>query len=67
MTREQQAAFIIAQAACASAEIAGMQAANQHRLSLGHTIAYDEDAFAAIADKYGISHNAVIAFFGGQR
>ena len=66
MTEEQKAAYIIAQATCASAEIAGMQAANQHRLSLGHSIAYDEDAFAAIANKYGIHHNAGISFFHGS-
>ncbi len=62
MTPEQKAAFINAQAACAMAEIAGMQAANQHRLSLGHSIAYDEDAFAAVPDRFGIGHNAVVIF-----
>ncbi len=63
MTDEQKAAFIIAQAACAQAEIAAMQAFNQHRLSLGQSIGYDEEAFLAIADKYLIGHNAVISFF----
>lgn len=63
MTTEQQAAFVIAQAACASAQIAAMQAANQHRLSLGHSIAYDEEAFLAVVDKYHLGHNAVIDFF----
>ena len=63
MTAEQKAAFIHAQAVCAMAEIAGMQAANQHRLSLGHSIAYDEDAFVGVPDRYGISHNAVLTLF----
>ena len=62
MTPEQKAAFVNAQAACALAEIAAMQAANQHRLSLGQSIAYDEDAFIAVQNNYLIGHNAVIEF-----
>jgi hypothetical protein len=65
MTPEQQAAFIMAQAACAMAEIAGMQAENQHRLSVGQTITYFEDAFIAVIGRHVIGHNAVISFFGG--
>ncbi len=67
MTPEQQAAFIMAQAACALAEVAGMQAANAHRLSLGLTIAYDEDAFQSVIARNGIGHNDVISFFRGAR
>lgn len=63
MSPEQKAAFIIAQAACASAEIAGMQAANLERDAGGYTIAYDEAAFAAVPDRFGIGRNAVISFF----
>lgn len=62
MNAESRAAFIIAQAACAQAEIAGMQAENQHRLSLGHSIAYGEEAFAAVPVRYGIDHNAAISY-----
>lgn len=62
MDENARAAFIIAQAACANAAIAGMQAENQHRLSLGQTIAYDEAAFLAIQDQYMIGHNAVIEY-----
>lgn len=65
MTPEQQAAFIMAQAACAMAEIAGMQAENQHRLSLGHSIAYGEDAFKAVMSRNMIGHNEVVSFFQG--
>lgn len=39
MTPEQQAAYIMSQSACAMAEIAGMQAENQHRISQGYSIA----------------------------
>ncbi len=44
------------------AEIAGMQALNTYREMRGETIAYDEDAFADIPNKYGIHHNAVVSF-----
>jgi hypothetical protein len=63
MTPEQKAAFIMSQVACAMAEIAGMQAENQHRLSLGQSIAYGEEAFAGIAGRYGLGHNDVITHF----
>lgn len=62
MDQNAKAAFIIAQAACANAEIAGMQAENQQRLSLGQSVAYDMDAFMAVQDSYMIGHNAVIEY-----
>lgn len=65
MTSEQQAAFIMAKAACAMAEIAGMQAENQHRLSLGQSIAHGEENFEAVIMRNGIGHNDVISFFQG--
>lgn len=60
MTREQAAAFIIAQAACAMAEVAAMQArnaANPHRPT------HPPEDFEAVPDRYGIGHNAVLTFF----
>jgi len=63
MTNEQKAAYIVAMAACANAEIAGMQAENQQRQVLGHSLAYVESDFQAVPIRYGIHHNAVIAFF----
>lgn len=62
MDTEARAAFINAQAACAMAEIAAMQAENQHRLSLGYSIAYDHDAFMQVQNTYMIGHNAVIEY-----
>ena len=38
-------AYALALIAAAQARIAGMQALNQERLSLGHSIAYDDEAF----------------------
>jgi hypothetical protein len=65
MTPEQQAAFIMAQSACAMAEIAGMQAENQHRAANGDPLMYREDAFNAVILRNGIGHNDVLGFFRG--
>jgi len=64
MTPEQQAAYVTAMVACAMAEIAAMQAANQHCVAVGLTLKYDEEHFRAVIDRYGIHHNAVIEMFG---
>lgn len=48
MNQEQRIVFINAQVVCAQAEIEGMKALNQDRLSKGHTIAYDDEAFFLI-------------------
>lgn len=63
MTPEQKAAYIIAQAACAMAEIEGMKAENMQRQQRGESMAYVEDDFIGIPDKYGIHDNAVIGLF----
>lgn len=65
MTPEQQAAFIMAKAACAMAEIAGMQAENAHRERNGMSGAYGEEAFEGVIVRNGIGHNDVISFFQG--
>lgn len=63
MTPEQQAAYIMAQAACAIAEVAGMQAENQQRAASGLSPAYTEQAFNDVVARNGVHHNAVISFF----
>lgn len=65
MDAGQQAAYIIAMAACAMAEIAGMQAENQQRIHTGEAIAYNEQAFADVILRNGIHHNAVLTMFHG--
>lgn len=65
MTSEQQAAFIMAKAACAMAEIAGMQAENAHRISNENSITYGEEAFEGVILRNGIGHNDVMSFFQG--
>lgn len=64
MTPEQQAAFLIAQSAAAMIEAMGMVAANQHRLSLGHSIAYDEGAFTDLINRSGVGHNDALSTLG---
>lgn len=63
MTPEQKAAYVIAQSVCAMAEIESMKALNTYRQMRDETIAYDEEAFLTVIDKYGISHNAVLTLF----
>ena len=62
MDNQARCAFVIAQAACANAEIAAMQAENDLRLSRGETPAYDETAFMQVQNTYLIGHNAVIEY-----
>ena len=63
MTPEQQAAFIIAQAACMQAEIAAMQAHNW-TLPPNHHGRYGHNEFMALIEKYDLHSNALISFFG---
>jgi hypothetical protein len=63
MTQEQQAAYVVAMAACVNAEVAAMQAENQQRANRGESVAYTESAFRDLITNYGIHHNAVIGMF----
>ncbi len=65
MTPEQAAAFIMAQAACAMGEIAGMQAENQIYVAHGEAPVFGKNAFDAVAERYTIGHNAVLTLFQG--
>lgn len=64
MDQEARCAYIIAQAACANAEIAAMQAENQRMATTpgSKEPVFTHDDFMAIQDKYMISHNAVIGY-----
>lgn len=62
MNTEARAAFIHAQAVCALAEIAAMQACNQQRAAVGDSPAYTEEHFRAVECQYVIGHNAVIEY-----
>ncbi len=58
VTPEQQAAYVNAQTACALIEAAGMTAENKQREVCGHSMAYVEEDFLAVIEKYGIHHDA---------
>jgi len=63
MTPEQKAAFIMAQAAMLSAEIAGMVAENQARSHRGESPAYTQIAFQEAESRYSIlSWNGALEF-----
>ncbi len=55
------AAYIFAQSACALIEMESMKVANRERRDRGESIAYTEDAFVNLINKYGIHHNAILA------
>ena len=63
MTPEQRAAYINAQAAGMLAELEAMKAANVEQESQGLALAYGEEAFFGLIDKWCVGHNAVISFF----
>lgn len=56
----KQAAFLNSQTACAMIEAMGMQALNKQREAQGLSMAYDDEAFFALIDKYGIGHNTAL-------
>lgn len=63
MTPEQQAAFVIAQATCATADIVAMQAENAADIAAKARPTWTGADFRAVIERYGIHHNAVIGFF----
>jgi len=63
LNKNQTTAYVLAQTACALAEIEGMKAENMQRAVLGQSMAYDEAAFQAVIERYGIHHNGVITMF----
>ena len=55
-------AFVLAQVALLNCRVAGMQAANQHLLSCGDSIAYRDDEFAAVEREFAamIGYNEIM-------
>ena len=62
MNESERVAYVMSQVACAQIEAAGMVAENMQRAACGHSMAYTEDAFEALPQKYGITHNQVIEY-----
>lgn len=54
-------AYAVTMAVSTMVTAMGMQAENQHRLSLGQTIAYGEDAFHKLINDNGCCHNGVLS------
>jgi carbonic anhydrase/acetyltransferase-like protein (isoleucine patch superfamily) len=72
MTAEQAAAYVIAQAACANAEIAAMQRTNADveaiKVARDSNVAWDKvpysaNDFRAVIERHCIGHNAVMQLF----
>lgn len=63
MTEEQKAAYVFAQAIAALVELESMKAANLMREMQGKSIAYGEEEFLALIEKWGIHNNAMISLF----
>ncbi len=66
MTPEQQAAYIVAQAACMHAEIEGMRSENLAAAVNSEPPPYRKADFDALPVRYGLHHNAVIGYFTGR-
>ncbi|MCP3996425.1 MAG: hypothetical protein GY722_15410 [bacterium] len=63
MNREQQAAYILSQIACANIEMESMKARNREDEANCKPPTNSSDAFYDLIEKYGIHHNAVVGFF----
>jgi len=63
MTPEQKAAYVMAQAAAAEIEAAGMVAENLLAAKNQQTLPYREVSFKALIVKYDLHHNALVTFF----
>jgi hypothetical protein len=66
MNENQQAAYIISQAACLMAEIMGMQAENMQREHRGESMAFIYADFEETMIKSGVCHNQVMEYFKGR-
>lgn len=62
MDIQARSAFIIAQAACATAEVAAMQASNTAAIQANSPPPFSHDDFISIQSKYHIGWNDVISY-----
>lgn len=59
MIEEMRVAVLMARTAALNAEVAGMQAENQHRTMNGLSIAYGEEAFSAAIERNRLGENGI--------
>ena len=64
--RFMQAARVMALAAELNCKVAGMDAENKHRVSIGESIMYGEDAFEAVIVETGCHHNNICMIMQGE-
>lgn len=61
----EQEIYLLSQITCAQIEMNAMMAENQQRQHLGQAMAYTEEAFIELIEKYDLSHNAVLSYLRG--
>jgi hypothetical protein len=66
MDEQQRAVFLISQSVCAMAELFAMRSHDEAQIANGRTQVYTEEAYAKVVDRYGIGHNAAVAWLLGQ-
>ncbi len=62
MTSEQKAAYINAKAASMIVEMNGMVAENLQRFHRNESLAYDQNAFTDLIDKYKLDENSLVEY-----
>lgn len=62
MTPEQKAAYVNAKVASMLTEMHGMLAANTERIIRDESIAYTEETFRALPEKYSLGENDLIEY-----
>jgi len=65
MEEASRAAFVIAQSACAAAEVAAMQAENAAAMAAGLPPPHSGDAFRAVPDNHQIGWNSAVSYLRG--
>lgn len=60
MTNEENLIFLKSQITCAIIELEAMKAENKQREIEGKSLAYDEESFLSLINKYGLGHNTII-------
>lgn len=66
MTEEQRLVYVRGRILSAEIEMQAMIAENQERVMNGESVAYNEDAFRALTDHYGLDHNSLITELVGH-
>lgn len=63
MSEEMRVVYVRGLLLAAEIEMNAMIAENKQREALGQSMAYTDDQFMALIEKYGVSHNAMLSNF----